>query len=399
MAAVDVAHRNSKPLPTPRGDTYRTTRRAAPIRARKAPVQVDSDDDAASQAEIDEAEAAEPFTLVPHVAEQTLHAVHSAIFGLPFADLELVVSNSAAGKKEEIVYANSKVLKRACPALMKQINITGRAELDTMEGEQIASAVAKNKAAAAAAVSKRGAYGGRSSRLSLDDDESAHEIAGKHADEHEDEEYADSVAEQPKHHHDEEHLDHDDDGTHQDVDHFDDDDLDQDSPIASRGKVAGAAPPAPAPIEIASPPPFSRSSSRFSKLMKFVTKDRLSPSSEEAAPSPPSVTLLLPTTAAATTTSAPSVVAVFVVTAQVTTSPPPPAPPTPALLPLPESWSPDALLPPFRPLCFTSTPAMPPLLRASLLRVATATPRPTLLSSPTTLSAPMTTLLRSRRLV
>ncbi|SPO27108.1 uncharacterized protein UTRI_10569_B [Ustilago trichophora] len=302
MAAIDVIHRTNKPLPSPRlgGDTYRSTRKAAPISrdARKTHLDAEDDDNvAADHPEIDEADAADPFTLVPQVAEQTLHAVHSAIFGQPWADLELVVS---AGKKEEVIYANSKILKKACPALMRQINVTGRAELDTMEQEQLNAASAKTKNGAAGA--KRGLrpqasrrstnslglvdYSGRSSRLGgLDDhndvaDELGDRNYGRDADG--EEEYADSLAEQPKHydHHDDE-LD---DGTHQDIDNFGQDDLDQGSPFGSRGKVAGAAPPAPAPIEIAPPPTFSRSSSRFSKLMKFMNKDsKSSPTSEDAA--------------------------------------------------------------------------------------------------------------------
>ena len=290
MAAVDVVHRTNKPLPTPRlgGDTYRSTRKAAPVaRARKAFLDAEDDEvDTASRArEIDEADAADPFTLVPHVAEQTLHAVHNAIFGQPWADLELVVS---AGKKEEVVYANSKVLKKACPALMRQIHVTGRAELDTMEQAELdaaSAAKAKNagtRQALRPQASRRSTNslglvdysGGRSSRLggmSLHDDADEAEAA--------EEEYADSLAEQPKRHDDHDEEEHDD-GTHQDIVDFNDEFLDDGSPLGSRGKVAGATPPPPAPIEIAAPPTFSRSSSRFSKLMKFMNKDKASPTSE-----------------------------------------------------------------------------------------------------------------------
>lgn len=300
-AAVD---RNNKPLPSPRlgpsgVETYRSARKTAPAsRASKVNLDVADDDvDAANSREIDEADAAEPFTLVPHVAEQTLHAVHNAIFGQPWADLELVVS--AGGKKEEVVYANSKVLKKACPALMRQMSMTGRVELDTMEHEQLNAATDKNKPTAAGAkkalrpqASRRSTnslgladFGGRGSRLGgLDEqDDASPEVqdrpARKHAEDAEEDEYADSLAEQPKHHND--HSDHDD-GTHQDVDDLDEDDLDADSPLGSRGKVAGATPPAPAPLEVAAPPTFSRSSSRFSKLIKFINKERGSPTSDDA---------------------------------------------------------------------------------------------------------------------
>ncbi|CDR98808.1 uncharacterized protein SPSC_06232 [Sporisorium scitamineum] len=299
MAAVDVAHRASKPLPLPRLANY--SRKSAPSsRARKAylePAEHD-DEDVADHTDNDEVEAADPFTLVPHVAEQTLHAVHSAIFGQPWADLELVVS--AGGKKEEVVYANSKVLKKACPALMRQISTTGRAELDTMEQEQInAAAAAKNKSAAAP---KRGARPqssrrstnslglvdyGRSSRLGAIDhhDEDADDIddvhPAKHHDDAKDEVYADSLAEQPKPHHLEDDLDDD----HQDVDSFGDEDIDEGNTLGSRGKVAGAVAPVPA-IEAVSPPTFPRSSSRFSKLMKFMNKEKASPTAETDAPLP-----------------------------------------------------------------------------------------------------------------
>ncbi|KAJ1023499.1 hypothetical protein NDA16_003116 [Ustilago loliicola] len=308
MAAVDVPHRNNKPLPSPRigpngGDTYRSTRKtvAPTARSRKAYLDAADDDDVvADRAEIDEADAADPFTLVPHVAEQTLHAVHSAIFGQPWADLELVVS--AGGKKEEVVYANSKILKKACPALMRQINITGRAELDTMEQEQMNAAAAKTKQNGAGAkvalrpqASRRSTnslglvdYGGRNSRLGAlnDQHDDADDVRDRHGAEEGEEEYADSVAEQPKRfddHYDDEHED----GTHQDIDSFGDDDLDLS--LGARGKVAGNTPPAPAPIEIASPPTFSRSSSRFSKLMKFMNKEKSSPTTEtELVPFSPS---------------------------------------------------------------------------------------------------------------
>lgn len=305
MAAVDVLHRNNKPLPSPRigpngGDTYRSTRKAAAptSRLRKAYLDAaDGDDVAADRAEIDEADAADPFTLVPHVAEQTLHAVHSAIFGQPWADLELVVS--VGGKKEEVVYANSKILKKACPALMRQINMTGRAELDTMEQEQINAAAAKAKQNGAGAKgaarpqsSRRSTnslglvdYGGRNSRLGDKYDDDAEDVRERHDADEGVEEYADSVSEQPKRH-DDHHDDEHDDGTHQDIDSFGDDDLDLS--LGARGKVAGNTPPAPAPIEIAAPPTFSRSSSRFSKLMKFMNKEKTSPTTEtEAVPFSP----------------------------------------------------------------------------------------------------------------
>ncbi|KAJ1599375.1 hypothetical protein NDA14_007938 [Ustilago hordei] len=315
MAAVDVLQRNKKPLPSPRigpngGDTYRFTRKsAAPIsRSRKAYLDAADDDDdddaaaAADRAEIDEADAADPFTLVPHVAEQTLHAVHSAIFGQPWADLELVVS--AGGKKEEVVFANSKILKKACPALMHQINITGHSELDTMEQEQINAAAAKAKQNGAGAkagprpqASHRSTnslglvdYGGRNSRLgALNDqrDDDADDVRDRHDAEDGEEEYADSVAEQPKRCEDRHNDDGHDDGTHQDIDSFGEDDLDL--TLGNRGKVAGNTLPAPAPIEIAAHPTFLRSSSRFSKLIKFMNKDKASPTAEtEPAGIPPS---------------------------------------------------------------------------------------------------------------
>lgn len=296
MAAVDVAHRASKTLPSPRLANY--SRKAAPTsRARKAYIEAaehDDDDVADHTDKDDEVEAADAFTLVPHVAEQTLHAVHSAIFGQPWADLELVVS---AGGKDEVIYANSKVLKKACPALMRQISTTGRAELDTMEQEQINAAAAKNKNVVAA---KRGARPpssrrstnslglvdyGRSSRLGRLDhhDEDGEDLDDVHAAKHhhdaEDEEYADSLAEQPKPSHLDD--DDDDDDAHQDVDSFGEDDID----VGSRGKVAGAVAPAPA-VETLTPPTFSRSSSRFSKLMKFMNKDKASPSAETDAALP-----------------------------------------------------------------------------------------------------------------
>ncbi|KAJ1035789.1 hypothetical protein NDA13_000448 [Ustilago tritici] len=282
MAAIDVLQRNKKPLPSPRigpngGDTYRSARKsAAPIsRSRKVYLDAADDDDAAAaaadRAEIDEADAADPFTLVPQVAEQTLHAVHSAIFGQPWADLELVVS--AGGKKEEVVFANSKILKKACPALMRQINITGHAELNTMEQKQINAAAAKAKQNGAGAkasprpqASRRSTnslglvdYGGCNSRLGALNDQ------------------RDDDADDVRHRHDAE------DGK----ENFREDDLDL--TLGNRGKVAGNTLPAPAPIEIAAPPTFSRSSSRFSKLMKFMNKDKASPTAEtEPAGIPPS---------------------------------------------------------------------------------------------------------------
>ena len=299
-AAVDTFNRANKPLPSPRLGNN-SSRKALPSRSRKAYLEAaeDDDDDVADHTDIDEVEAADAFTLVPHVAEQTLHAVHNAIFGQPWADLELVVS--AGGKKEEVVYANSKVLRKACPALMRQISTTGRAELDTMEQEQI------NAAAAAAATKSKGAAPpkrgvrpqssrrstnslglvdyGRTSRLSAhgaaDDDDDFR--GAKHDEDGHDDEYADSVTEQPKHHdHEEAH----DDAAHQDIDSFGDDDVDERNTLGSRGKVAGATT-APAPaIEVSSPPTFSRSSSRFSKLIKFMNKDKASPTAETDAAIP-----------------------------------------------------------------------------------------------------------------
>ncbi len=253
-AAVDMALRSNKPLPSPQ---FGSTRRSAPLRSR-APVVDDVDEPEA--AEIDEAEPVEPYSLVPHVAEQTLHAVHSAIFGQPWADLELVVSG---GTKDEVIYANSKILRKACPALMRQIRVTGRAELDTMEGELLASGVAKATTRGARPQSSRRStnslglvdFGGRSSRLGELDDQHDRE-------EEEMDEYADSV-EQPQH---DEHDEHD------EYDHEDH------SPVESV-KVAGATNVG-APIEAVVPPTFSRSSSRFSKLIKFMNKDKMSPSAE-----------------------------------------------------------------------------------------------------------------------
>ncbi|SNX85532.1 uncharacterized protein MEPE_04241 [Melanopsichium pennsylvanicum] len=295
MSAVDVINRNDKPLPSPRmgGDTYRSTRKAVPVRARKAYLDAtnDSDDEPVAH-EIDEADPAETFTLVPHVAEQTLHAVHQAIFGQPWADLELVVP--AGGKKEEVVYANSKVLRKACPALLKQINVTGRAQLDTME--QVQSNAATDKTTAKQGLRPQASrrftnslslvdYGGRNSRLGglgdIDDD--VHQERERY-DEDGQEQYADSLAEQPKsRHHDEDEEDLDD-ASHQDIDNFDEDDLD--SPLGSRSKIAGATPPRPAPIEMVAPPTFSRSSTRFSKLIKFMNKDKTSPTAENDAAIP-----------------------------------------------------------------------------------------------------------------
>ncbi|EST04741.1 hypothetical protein PSEUBRA_006025 [Kalmanozyma brasiliensis GHG001] len=286
MAAVDVIHRSSKPLPTPRLGGNRK-----PIsRPRKAYIEADEEDqdDAASLAASEDAEAADAFTLVPHVAEQTLHAVHSAIFGQPWADLELVVS--VGGKREEVIYANSKVLKKACPALMRQISQTGRAELDTMEQEQMAAAAAAQGKNAPAVKREVRPQASRRSTSSLglvdyrrtsrvgalsDSDESADEIerADKHQDKVHEEEYADSVAEQPKH------FDEHDDGPQQDNDFFGDDD--EVSPVGSRSKVAGTAPALrQAAPEVIVPPTFSRSSSRFGKLMKFMNKDKSSPTAE-----------------------------------------------------------------------------------------------------------------------
>lgn len=283
MAAVDVLHRNNKPLPSPRlGGTRKLN-----SRPRKHYVEAaeDDEDELASVAASEEAEAADAFTLVPHVAEQTLHAVHAAIFGQPWADLELVVSTG--GKNQEVIYANSKVLKKACPALMRQISQTGRAELDTMEQEQIAAAAAvtaaqnKNTAAARRSTvrpqaSRRSTNSlglvdyGRNSRLGAlnDSEESAGEIE-REEDAHDEDEYADSVAEQPKHQDEDEH----DEEPHQDVD--------DESPVGSRSKVAGATPIARQALpEVIVPPTFSRSSSRFSKLMKFMNKDKTSPTAE-----------------------------------------------------------------------------------------------------------------------
>ncbi|TKY86147.1 hypothetical protein EX895_004972 [Sporisorium graminicola] len=302
MAAVEIPHRANKPLPSPRLATY--SRKSVPAsRARKASyVEEHDDEDAAEHTDKDEVEAADAFTLVPHVAEQTLHAVHSAIFGQPWADLELVVS--AGGKKEEVVYANSKVLKKACPALMRQISTTGRAELDTMEQEQInaaanAAAAAKSKSAASPkrgprpASSRRSTNSlglvdyGRSSRLGAQDnhDDDAEDFdnvrAAKHHNDAEDEEYADSFAELPKSSHHDGDLD----DAHQDADSVGDEDIDEGNTHGSRGKVAGAVAPAPA-IETLTPPTFSRSSSRFSKLMKFMNKDKASPTAETDAALP-----------------------------------------------------------------------------------------------------------------
>lgn len=293
MAAVDT-HRANKPLPLPRTTAGRKSV------ARKAYLEAaeDDEDQVAGHVEIDEAEPADAFTLVPYVAEQTLHAVHSAIFGQPWADLELVVS--AGGKKEEVVYANSKVLKKACPALMRQIRVTGRAELDTMEREQIlaaaANAAAKKKPVAAPKRALRAQSSGRStkslglvdygrsSRLENDHGDEAGEVderyPGKYDDETEDEEYADSLVEQPRRYHDDEHSQ-----AHQDTDHLEDDYLDEPSPLGSRSKVAGGVAPAP-PLEISAPPTFSRSSSRLSKLIKFMNKDKTSPSAEVDAVTP-----------------------------------------------------------------------------------------------------------------
>ncbi|CBQ72659.1 conserved hypothetical protein [Sporisorium reilianum SRZ2] len=287
MAAVDVSPRANKPLPSSRLANY--SRRPAPApRARKAYLeqaeQAEHDDeDVADHTDSDEVEAADAFTLVPHVAEQTLHAVHSAIFGQPWADLELVVS--AGGKKEEVVYANSKVLKKACPALMRQVSTTGRLELDTMEQEQINAAATKRGARPQSSRRSTNSLGlvdyGRSSRLGAIDhhDDEADDLDDVHATKHhndaEDEEYADSLAEQPRAGHD-----HEDDDAHQDVDSFGDEDM-----LASRDKVAGAVAAAPA-IEMPTPPTFSRSSSRFSKLMKFMNKDKASPSAETDAALP-----------------------------------------------------------------------------------------------------------------
>jgi len=176
---------------------------------------------------------------------------------------------------------------------MRQIHMTGRADLDTMEQEQIAAAAAKEKISAE---TKRGVRPQPSRRstnsLGLVDyrnqrgnnyadtaDEAEDGFGGKsHNDVEEEEEYADSVVEQPKHR--DSHADeyHDDDSPQPDTDNFGEDDLDQDSPV--NGKVAGASPSAPAPVQIEAPPTFSRSSSRFSKLMKFMNKDKVSPTAE-----------------------------------------------------------------------------------------------------------------------
>ncbi|KAJ9480210.1 hypothetical protein PHBOTO_003457 [Pseudozyma hubeiensis] len=293
MAAIDAVHRSSKPLPSPRS----TLRNMAPTsKTRRVPVNVDEsdDEDVASHAEIDEAEPVDAFTLVPHVAEQTLHAVHSAIFGQPWADLEFVVSTG--GKKEEVIYANSKILKRACPALYRQVSTTGRCDLDTMEREQIiaaaVNAAATKKGAAtakhAAPVHPQAAqrkstdglglvnYAQRDSRTGAkhnqnhddDDDDDEEELDERHREFDDEEEYSDSLVEQPRV------SLHDD----QDDERFDADDVEEASPLGSKSKVAGVSA---AVNSIPAPPTFSRSSSRFSKLMKgFMNKDKPSPSAE-----------------------------------------------------------------------------------------------------------------------
>ncbi|KAN0062481.1 hypothetical protein ACQY0O_005012 [Thecaphora frezii] len=64
------------------------------------------------------------------VSEHALEAIHNAISGQPWADLELIVPY---GRSTQSVFASSSILKRACPALMKEINRAGVLQLDTME--------------------------------------------------------------------------------------------------------------------------------------------------------------------------------------------------------------------------------------------------------------------------
>ncbi|EPQ28465.1 uncharacterized protein PFL1_03768 [Pseudozyma flocculosa PF-1] len=98
------------------------------------------------------------------VSEHALEAIHHAISGQPWADLELIVSH---GSGTQSVFANSNILKKACPVLMKEINRTGALELDTMEDLNPVGGGKSGRRTASASLSSRPTSARRTSSSGL----------------------------------------------------------------------------------------------------------------------------------------------------------------------------------------------------------------------------------------